>query len=191
VQALQLSAQSVIFIENQPVVKQMHELVTSTWPQKTCVHVDAKGDCFLESFLVAGDDVSNMRSSIQTYRNQLADFYRTHEKEYLERVNQDGDRNYKSAKERADIIVKQYAYFDTIDNFMFERMTSFTVRIYAMRPVQNTDTYEFAENDEKQHHLIAEACDRYGSEWETIVDSEAVSAITAILKTQAQASTKK
>jgi hypothetical protein len=135
---MKASIESHIAIENQPAVKQTHALVTSRWPQKIAVNVEAKGDCFLESYLVATDNVSNMRSSIQSLRDQLASFYRDHETEYALRTSADHDDIIVTAEKRAKTIAEPYAYFDTIDIYMFEMMTNTTVQLFAMRSIADT-----------------------------------------------------
>jgi hypothetical protein len=115
-------------------VKRLHELVTSTWPDKIAVNVEAQGDCFLESYLVARNTISNMRASIQSLRDQLSAFYLAHEKDYDHRAKQDvpADAAIASVQERAATIAKPYAYFDIIDIYMFEMMKNTTVLIFRM-----------------------------------------------------------
>ena len=137
--AIRLSLESYGPIEDRPLVKKMHALVKSTWPSKTAVNVEAQGNCFLESVLVAQNNVANAPISIQAYRTQLGEFYRAHEDDYSKRLQHDfediNDPNTKTASQRADSISKPYEYFDLIDIHMFEMMTQTSVLLYAMRPV--------------------------------------------------------
>jgi hypothetical protein len=132
--ALRASIADAVLIEDRPKVKAMHDLVTITWPNKVAVNVDAQGDCLLESYLVATDDVGNIRDSIRSLREDLARFYVRKKKECEERVSQDGaEQKPLTVKERAEKIKQPHAYFDTIDIFMFELMTNTMINIYTMR----------------------------------------------------------
>ena len=116
---------------DRPSVMQAHELISTTWPGKLVVPVDAASNCFLEAYLVAiNHQFINVEDDLQSLRLSLSDYILQHPAAFAACADLYGYSN-DSAQMHSNKL-RSNSFFELIHVYMFEQMTGRQIDLYCM-----------------------------------------------------------